>query len=199
MNINQIITSAISDQVAASVSKKLGIPQSKSKGVIDMAIPLLIGGLAKNSSDPTGAQNLSTALTQDHDGSILNNIPSALSGDNAMEEGGKILNHVLGNKQDSASQVIGSQVNVEPSQVQQILSLVAPVVLGALGKQQQKANLDAGGLSTLLKGAVKQKSAVSPKHSGLISQILDQNNDGSIIDDVAKIGGNILSNLFSKK
>lgn len=199
MNVNSLITSAITDQITSSVSRKLNIPQGKTKDAIDLAIPLLLGGLAKNASDPEEAKSISKALTKDHDGSILDRIPAIVNNTSVQREGAKILTHVLGKKQDAASQVIGNQVNLNPDQIQQILSVVAPVVLGALGKQHAKTNLSSQGLSALLQTITKQGAHSSSPNSGLISQILDQNKDGSIIDDVIKIGANIFGNLISKK
>lgn len=198
MNINQLISSTVSDQVTKGVSEKLGIPQDKSQGIIDMAIPLLLGGLAKNSKNTGGAENLLQALSNDHDGSILNDIPSAINTDSTQEEGGKILNHILGAKQGTVSQAIGSQVQINPNQVQQVLTLLAPIVMGALGKQQRQNGFDTSGLSGFLLKSLNQSVKKSPKNSSILTQILDRNNDGSAVDDVVNIGLKALGGLFKK-
>jgi hypothetical protein len=45
----------------------------QSKKAVEMAMPMLMGALAKNTSDTQGAESLDKALEQ-HDGSILDNI-----------------------------------------------------------------------------------------------------------------------------
>ncbi len=163
-----------------------------------MAVPLLLGGLAKNSQDPQEAENISTALSESHDGSILDNIMSSVQDDATSKDGSKIVDHILGNKQVVASQAIASKVNLDSGQVIQILSLIAPVVMGSLGKKQKHENLGSSGLTTLLQNFLGGSSGKKSKNSGFIENLLDQNNDGSIIDDVAKIGINALGNLFKK-
>lgn len=196
MNINQILTATVSEQLAKSVSRNLDLPENKSKKVMDLAIPLLVRGLAKNSTDPQEAKNILQALKKDHSGEILNNISSALGETSTLEDGGKILDHILGNKQKNASQAIGNKVNIDPAKVVQILSFLAPVIMGALGKQQKKGLLYKSNITDFLLSTSGQKNKSSK--SDLLSQILDQDKDGSIIDDVANIGSKMLGNLLKK-
>jgi hypothetical protein len=64
----------------------------QSKKAVSMAMPLLMGAMAKNSEQPQEAENINKALDK-HDGSILDNldISSLLSRD----DGSKIVNHIL--------------------------------------------------------------------------------------------------------
>jgi hypothetical protein len=59
--------------------------------------------------------------------------------------------------------------------------MAAPLVMGFLGRSQKKESLDVGALASLL------------------GQLLDADGDGDIADDVAKIGGGLLSKLFGRK
>jgi hypothetical protein len=71
----------------------------------------------------------------------------------------------------------------------QILMMLAPVVMGMLGRAKQQQGLDPGGLSDML----GQQSAQAQQASGMmgmLGQLLDRNHDGSAVDDIAgMIGG----------
>ena len=76
--------------------------------------------------------------------------------------------------------------------------MAAPILLGMLGKQQRKNNLDAGGLSSVLQMGMEQMKNQSPETGGLLAQLLDQDGDGDVKDDVARIGFGLLGKLFKK-
>ena len=68
--------------------------------------------------------------------------------------------------------------------------MVAPMVMGALGKTQKENGLDASGLSDFLVTQQQQAAAAHPGMMGTLSSLLDSNNDGSVVDDLSRIAGN---------
>ena len=80
------------------------------------------------------------------------------------------------------------------------MTMLAPILMGALGKTKRQQGLDVGGLANLLTGTVTQQrqSAQNPT-MGLVTRFLDQDGDGSIADDVANIGMKLLGGLFGRK
>ena len=63
-----------------------------------------------------------------------------------------------------------------------ILKIAAPLVMGYLGKEKrQKGVNDQNGIGDLLGGML---GGGSQKEQSLVTQILDADGDGSIIDDV---------------
>ena len=65
--------------------------------------------------------------------------------------------------------------------------MLAPVILGALGKARNQQNMGVNDLTKLLGGSV-QEQAQSNRQFGLVQQLLDRDGDGSIMDDIANIG-----------
>ncbi len=170
----------------AQIASALGVDESKASGAIGMALPALLGGLAKNTQQPEGAQSLSKALDS-HDGSIFSDITSAISGG----DGSKILGHVLGSKQPSVEQNLAGQSGLDVGAISKLLPMLAPLVMGYLSKQKQDSGLDAGALGSMLNRENQAAQQKSPGLGGLAS-ILDADGDGSIMDDVmdmAKGGG----------
>ena len=68
--------------------------------------------------------------------------------------------------------------------------------LGALGKVTRTRGLDTGGLTDVLNNSNAQAQAQAPTGLGsILGGLLDQDKDGSVMDDLARIGGG----LFGKK
>ncbi len=75
----------------------------------------------------------------------------------------------------------------------QLLMMLAPIVMGALGRAKQQGSLDQSNLPTALSGATQQMGGNSGAF-GMLSQLLDSNKDGSAVDDVLRMA----SGFFGK-
>lgn len=81
-------------------------------------------------------------------------------------------------------------------QVGQLLMMLAPIVMGVLGRMKQQ-NPDAGKLPEVLGQTNLDMTRDSPA-IGELSRIFDSNHDGQIADDVARIGSSLFGGLFGK-
>ena len=195
-SILDILTSSLGGGAIDAISKKLGLSKSTTTTIVQAALPLLLSALARNSSTPAGANSLQNALKKDHDGSILDDVLGALTNSD-QGDGASILGHIFGAQRPTVQQGLGKAANADANQVGQVLEMLAPILMGALGKQTAQSNLDAGSLSDLLRGTAQQAQKtvpVQPDVMGSLLGMLDTNKDGSVIDDV----GGFLSKLFRK-
>jgi hypothetical protein len=146
--------------------------------------------LAKNASEPAGAQALYQAVASDHDGSILDHMDSFL-GNPESANGAGILKHILGGQQPAVTKGLTKNTGLDSNQIVQLLQIAAPLVMGMLGKQQKQAGLDARDLSGLL-GSEKQKAEESnPDLMSTLNTLLDMNKDGSALDDLLGLAGKL--------
>lgn len=204
-----LLNSPLGQQLISGVAGQTNQPESKTVDVLSMAMPLLLGAMKKNVSSPQGAQNLMSALSNKHDGSILDNLGGLFDGGvdtNIMEDGAGILGHVFGNKQPQVENVLSQKSGLDAGTVAQILKIAAPIVMGYLGKEtaQSKVN-DSSGMNTLLGSML---GGQPQQNQNLITTLIDADGDGSILDDVAGmvIGSNkkkgglggLLGGLFGK-
>lgn len=187
------------NQAVEQISQNLGANSSVVNSAIQIALPAIIGGLAKNAQTPQGAQNLDNALSQDHSGGLLDNLMGYLGGGipapqeaTRQTDGGGILGHIFGGNQTQVAQEVSQQSGLNMGQVAQLLITLAPIVMSYLGQQKQQQNLDAGGLSNWL-GGQQQQIQQSPQ-SSLINSILDRDGDGSAMDDLASMAFNYMTN-----
>src|SRR5690606_34000438 len=116
-------------------------PQNKTQDVLTMALPVLMAAMKRNAATPQGAEGLMGALSSKHDGSILDNLGGLFGGgvdSHVMEDGSKILGHVLGGKQQQVASALGAKTGMDANSVAQILKVAAPILLGVLGSQAKK-------------------------------------------------------------
>ncbi|HRJ87196.1 MAG TPA: DUF937 domain-containing protein [Pyrinomonadaceae bacterium] len=190
------------------ISQTVGADNSLVNSAIQMALPAIIGGLAKNASDPQGAESLNAALSRDHDGSILNNLGglgSMILGQLQTPEptpkqldAGGILGHILGTNQSPVVEQVSNNTGLNMGQVAQILMMIAPLVMGYLGQQKQQQGIGADGLGGLLGGLLGGQAQAAPQSSGnvmvdMASSMLDSDRDGSAMDDIASMALNYIT------
>lgn len=210
--ILDLLNSDMGRQIVLGASNETNQPADKTAQVVQMALPLLMGAMKRNASNPQGAEGLMNALNSKHDGRILNNLGGFFGGgvdEDQKIDGLGILGHVLGGSQDNVVGALSQKSGMDSNSVMQILQVIAPIVLGYLGKQKQQQNVQSsdalGGLLGGMMGAGKKQH----KQQSLIESLLDGDNDGSILDDVAgmvlssgnkKSGGlgGLLGGLFRK-
>ena len=189
--ITQMITQQISGTCAQQIAQRLGVSEGTANMAVQMAVPLIVGALARNASQPDGAAALHQAVANDHDGGILDNLTSYMGNPQAANGAG-ILGHVLGDNRGGVENNLAQATGIDQGQAGNLMELVAPLVMGALGRTQQQNGLDASGLSQFLGEQQQQAAAAQPGMMGTISSMLDSNKDGSVVDDLSRIAGNFL-------
>src|SRR5688572_25458819 len=186
-------------EAVEQISQNVGAEPSAVNSAIQAALPTILGSLANNASTPQGAESLNTALEQDHDGSVLDNLgglggmifggaQDAASPPRQADAGG-ILGHILGNSQGPVVQQASNESGLGAGQVAQILMMLAPIVMGYLGRQKQEQGVGADGLGGLLGGLLGGgQAAAAPRSSGnAMIDMLDSDRDGSALDDIASM------------
>ena len=166
------------------ISNRIGADPGTTGNAIDAALPLLLSALARNVGDTNQAQSLARAVSDDHDGSILDDVPGFV-GRASEKPGAGILRHVLGGRQQAVQQGLSQATGLDAGKAGTLLTMLAPLVMGAIGRTKRENSLDAGGISTLLTSEQEHLKQSAPGVMGALSRFLDQDNDGSVMDDVS--------------
>ena len=185
----------IDDRTIQQLSSQIGADPNTTQQAVSAALPMLLGALERNTTSSQGAEALTNAVQRDHNGSILNNLSSALADPATLQDGSAILGHVLGANQSNVQSGISSFSGLDQNSTGQLLALLAPVVLGALGQMQQQHNLDANGVAGVLQNERPQTESIL----GGFAQLLDMDHDGDITDDIITIGSRLLSSWLNKR
>jgi hypothetical protein len=191
----QLLTQQLGGNAVGQMSQQTGLDPATVSNVTAAAVPLLVSALARNASSEQGAASLAGALARDHDGGVLDDVAGFFgSGGAASSAGAGILGHVLGGRQDTVATSLGAATGANSAQVMQILQMLAPIVMGAVGRSaRQQSSLNPADLAAMLgqqRGAVEQQ--MPSGLGGMLTNLLDSNHDGSVIDDL----GSMASKFF---
>ncbi|WP_435139465.1 DUF937 domain-containing protein [Formosa sp. A9] len=185
--ILDLLNSDLGKSLVSGVAGQTGQDQNKTNNLLGMALPVLMQAMNRNASTPEGAQGLQNALANKHDGSILDDLGSFFQGgvdNDVINDGSKILNHVLGQKQNNVEQALSQKSGIDANSVSQILKMATPLLMGYLGKQQRSNNVsNSSDLTSMLGGLLQSNS--SGQEQNFLTSMLDADGDGSIVDDVA--------------
>lgn len=180
---------ALGGGAVQQIAAQLGTDNATAGSAVGAALPMLVSALARNAASPDGAAALHNALQRDHaDGGALNDVAGAISG-HADGPGASILGHIFGGQQNAAAQGVGQATGLGAQGGGALLSILAPLVLGALGRRTAQGGLDAGGLAGMLAG--QQQAMQGSGILGSLGRMLDANHDGSALDDVAGMVGKL--------
>jgi hypothetical protein len=172
------------------IGQHIGADEETTGSALATAMPLLMSALANNASKPEGAKALHQALAKDHDGSILNDMSGYLDNPQAANGAG-ILRHVLGSQQPAVTQGLAQGTGLDGDQVGQLLQIAAPLLMGALGQQQQQQGFDKNGLSAFLGGQQQAAQQSNPDMMSMLNNLLDMNRSGSALDDILGMAGKL--------
>jgi hypothetical protein len=175
----------------AKIGQQIGADPQTTNSALSAALPLLVSALAKNASQPEGAQALHQALTKDHNGAILNDVSGFLDNPQAANGAG-ILGHVLGGQQPVVTNALAQGTGLDSGQIGQLLQIAAPLVMGMIGQHTQQNNLSPNKLSSFLGGQQQAAQKSNPNMMGLVNGLLDANQDGSAMDDILGLAGKLL-------
>ncbi len=160
------------------VSRSIGGNRNSTQNAMAAALPVLLGALGRNAQNNDGAEALAGALSRDHDGSVLDDLKGYL-GNPRTEDGAGILRHTLGAKQTRVESQVSKASGLDPQQVATLLATLAPLVMGALGRQQRQKQLDSRGLGDMLSGEARNLESAGAG-GGLLGALLDSDQDGDV-------------------
>lgn len=197
MNLLDLVSGPVGQQVISGLSKQTGENDSKVASAVSMALPFLISQMNKNASTPQGAASLDKALNDHSQSSVLSNVSGLLNSGN-MADGLGILGHVFGNKQNQVAENISKQSGLSTGNVLQILATLAPLVMNFLGQEKKQQNVGQDNLTGLLGGLLGGMKQSNQSEMSMIERMLDQDGDGSIVDDAMNLGSKLLGGFFKK-
>ena len=205
VNLMELFESQLGGDLMEQLGSQIGINDpGKTQVAAKSAFSVLMGALTKNASQGEGASILNSVLDRDHDGSILDDIAGYFTGNANVSnpkalDGAGILSHLLGDNQDSIFDQISNVVGIDRNSSATLLEKLAPIAMGMLGKVKREHNLDENGLKDVLHQTVEPVKNDSLL-GGLLTNFLDQDGDGSIMDDVGRMGFKaLLKGLFGRK
>jgi hypothetical protein len=193
-----MLAGQLDDQSMGQLSNQLGADQGSLASAIGAALPMLLGGLERNARTESGAQALQSALSRDHDGSVLNDL-SGFFNQRPTQNDARMVEHILGSKRQAAEQSLGRASGLNQEAIGGLLQNLAPMVMAALGQKSRSDGFDAGQLANMLGGEARDLDAREPASMGLLNQFFDSDGDGEIdMSDLAQQGASLLNTFLRR-
>ena len=172
--------------VAKQLASNLGIKQNVATQIIPQLIPMILGGLKRQKDEQGGEARVDHILNKYGSADVLSNIGGLFSQKAEDENADPRLGGLLGDSGVQATNMIADKFGLNANTAMKLIPMLAPVVLGALTQKRDAQGVGSTGIASLL----------------------DQDGDGSILDDVAGFlmqgllgsgsqrGGNVLGSLL---
>jgi hypothetical protein len=165
INLVSLIMQFLTPQMTEKIAAALGVDKSLIGKAVTAAVPGLLGSLTGVASTSDGSRKLFQAVTQ-QDPNMLESLAGMLGGSghqNLVSDGTSLLSSLLGGSATTAlGGAIGKFAGLQPAASSSLLGILAPVVMGALGKQKAASALDEAGLAGLLSSQKSNISAALP-------------------------------------
>jgi hypothetical protein len=188
MAVLDMLQERLDDEAVDQISTRIGADADTTSNAIDSALPLLLTAMADNLNDHEQIKSLTLAVAEDHDGSILDDVSGYV---NRAESGAGrgILRHLLGSRRYTVEQGLSRLTGLAASKAGHLLTLLAPLVMGALGRSKRERGLSQRGLATVLTVEQAQLEQSVPRVMSRLRGILGRRKDGSIMENVRGLLG----------
>lgn len=186
-----LLSQSIGPEQVQLIAKQIGATPDQTEQAIGLALPTLLGALANHTDDEQNAHQLHKALETGQaavGGGMLDNLGGMLGGGNGGGGGlGSLLGTILGGRQSRVEQGIGKASGLNATQIASLLAMLAPLVLGVLGRRQKEQNASPTDLTNMLR---KERTQMQNQAGGgLLAGLLDQDGDGDFdLSDMLKFG-----------
>ena len=188
------LRSQLSGETVDDISRRIGADPQKTKTAIDGAIPMLLAALGQEAADPERRAGLQQAIQEDHDGSVVDDLPAYLNGQisGKATNGQGIVNHVLGERRQPAAQALAGKSGLDMGTIMSLLPLLAPIVMGMLGKKERSGGLSFDNIADALNGDTRRAANESPDIGDLLGSVLGGQGGEGGTGDIGDVLGSVL-------
>jgi hypothetical protein len=174
--VNMILNAGGGDAIR-KLARSNGLDEKQVSSAITSLVPALGQGLAREASSQNGLESLLGALSSGRHAQYVDR-PETLESEETIRDGNGILGHIFGSKDVSrqVARAAAARTGIGEDVLKKMLPVVAAMAMGALSKQRS-GPADAAATGSGPGGL-----------TGMLSNFLDANRNGSVIDDVLGMG-----------
>ena len=157
------------------MSQKSGLSANDVEAVVSKIAPIFMQRANENFKSDADSSNFLEMIRRSNLDEMKSD-PQNIS----VAEGNELLGALTGSKENSKTLAgnVGSQLGISADSIKTLLPIIAPMIAGILNSRLKASNL--------------QGSADNGSVMSMLIQFLDQNKDGSIVDDIFRIAGDFL-------
>ncbi len=167
MDIASLLGTMLSANSVSSMGQTTNVSQQNVQSVLGAALPSLLSGALNQANDSSTAASFAGALTQ-HSAADTSNLGNFMNNVD-MENGAKIVAHLLGSNSSAVVSQIAQQSGVSKQDTAKVLSAAAPLLMSLLGQEtnQQLQSNSSAGVSNIM-GSLLQNADMGSILSGLL-------------------------------
>ncbi len=190
INLLDLAKGALTPDIMQKVSTLIGESPTNTQKAVDGAIPSVLAGLLNfASSNADGPGRLISLLTQGNYASLLGNLSGLLSGGSSTQDllktGKDLLGIIFGGRLGALTDLIANNSGIKSTSASSLLSLIAPLLLGLIGRETASQGLNASSLVNLLMGQKDLIAKAAPAGLAGVLGLANLGNLGSGLADTA--------------
>jgi Bacterial protein of unknown function (DUF937) len=172
-NLVSYMMQFLTPDMIGRIAGALGLNRSDAQSGVSAAAPALLAAFGGLADKPGGAQSLVNTIKQQS--SVLDNFASMIGGNNQssfIERGSSLLTSLLGSHDQAAlTGAVARFAGLGQNKAGSLLGMLAPVVMGLIGRQIGTRGVDVGSLTSLLASQKEQIAQALPNGMG---ELLDR-------------------------
>jgi hypothetical protein len=167
-NLVSLIMQFLTPEIIARIAATLGLGRTETQTGISAAVPALLAAFSGVADKPGGSQTLVDAIkTQSGTLDSFMNMVGGGSPSSLAEKGTSLLSSLIGSQDQSAlAGAVGKFAGIGQSKGSSLIGMLAPVLMGVIGKQIGLRSLDAATLGGLLSSQKEQIAQALPQGFG---------------------------------
>ena len=148
MDLQKLTSTLLSSDAISGLSKRSGASTSEVKKVLGQALPALLGGADEQAKGADTSAGFAAALSSHAKSNTLD--LSDFLGNVDLEDGSKIIGHLLGGSTDKTTKTVAKKAGVSNSKTSTIMSAAAPLLMSLLGQQADEDDDKDSGVGALI-------------------------------------------------
>ena len=175
LNLMDLVKSQLGSGLMSTIAGHLGESEARTQSAVDGGLASIIGGLMGSASTTQSATSLLNLLMGKQQSSTsMGDLLGMISGGGSsigslIQLGGPLLKTVFGDKLGGVVDAVSSSSGASKQSTSSLLGILAPLVMGALGKTARDGGFNIGSLVGLLMGQKNHIQAAAP--AGLASAL----------------------------
>jgi hypothetical protein len=167
-NLVSLVMQFLTPDLIGRIAAALGLDRNMVQSAINAAVPALLAAFTGAAAKPGGAQNLVDAIKQQP--GVLDSFAKTVGGggqSSLVDAGSRLLTSLLGGQDQSAlAAAVGKYSGIGQNAGGSLLGMLAPIVMGTIGKQVGVQNLNANSIGSLLNAQKDQIAQALPSGFG---------------------------------
>ena len=167
------VTSHFTPDVVRKASSLVGESESSTLRALTGAVPSVLHGIVNMASTGEGGSTLTNLIRDGDYGAAAESVGSLFGGgkatNNMIGAGTQLLGKLFGNNTSSVTNEVAQAGGVKPASATKLMSLVAPLTLGVIGRRAAIQGIGFSGISSEL---LEHKSEIAAAAPSGISKIL---------------------------